>query len=55
MYQPDFLAAKVIEEVVSRANIDKSAVGEVILGQTKQSSDAAKYCPACRSPCRTSS
>ena len=35
----DFLAAKVIEEVVSRANIDKSAVGEVILGQTKQTSD----------------
>lgn len=37
--QPDFLAAKVIEEAVSRANIDKSAVGEVILGQTKQTSD----------------
>ena len=38
--QPDFLAAKVIEEVVRRANIDKDAVDEVILGQTKQSSDA---------------
>ena len=38
--QPDFLAAKVIEEVVRRANIDKNAVDEVILGQTKQSSDA---------------
>ncbi|MBM4765144.1 thiolase family protein [Bacillus sp. B15-48] len=38
--QADFLAAKVIEEVVSRANIDKKAVGEVILGQTKQTSDA---------------
>lgn len=35
----DFLAAKVIEEVVRRADIDKSTVGEVILGQTKQSSD----------------
>ena len=33
--QPDFLAAKVIEEVVRRANIDKDAVDEVILGQTK--------------------
>jgi acetyl-CoA C-acetyltransferase len=38
--QPDFLAAKVIEEIVKRANIDKNAVDEVILGQTKQSSDA---------------
>lgn len=38
--QPDFLAAKVIEEVLRRANIDKNAVDEVILGQTKQSSDA---------------
>jgi acetyl-CoA C-acetyltransferase len=36
----DFLAAKVIEEVISKANIDKNEIGEVILGQTKQTSDA---------------
>ena len=43
----DFLAAKVIEEVVSRANIDKNAVGEVILGQTKQTSDAPNIARSC--------
>lgn len=36
----DYLAAKVIEELVERTGIDKNAVDEVILGQTKQSSDA---------------
>ena len=35
----DFLGAKVIEEIVTRTNIDKSAVNEVILGQTKQRAD----------------
>jgi len=38
--QPDFLVAKVIEEIVRRVGIDKNIVDEVILGQTKQSSDA---------------
>ncbi|KAA9022562.1 thiolase family protein [Niallia endozanthoxylica] len=38
--QPEVLAAKVIEEIVNRANIGKQSVDEVILGQTKQSSDA---------------
>ena len=36
----DFLAAKVIEEIVSRTGIDKNEVEEVILGQTKQSTDS---------------
>lgn len=36
----DFLGAKVIEEIVSRTRIDKSAINEVILGHTKQSADA---------------
>lgn len=36
----DLLATKVIEEIISRAGIDKNVVDEVILGQTKQSSDA---------------
>jgi acetyl-CoA C-acetyltransferase len=35
----DFLASKVIEEIVSRTGIDKNEVEEVILGQTKQSAD----------------
>ncbi|NMD68862.1 thiolase family protein [Bacillus sp. DNRA2] len=39
--QPDFLAAKVIKEIVERTGIEKSAIDEVILGQTKQSSDAS--------------
>ena len=38
--QPDFLVAKVIEEIVRRVGIEKNIVDEVILGQTKQSSDA---------------
>lgn len=36
----DFLAAKVIEDIVRRTGIDKSTVNEVILGHAKQSSDA---------------
>jgi acetyl-CoA C-acetyltransferase len=36
----DFLAAKVIEEIVMRVGIAKNEVDEVIFGQTKQSSDA---------------
>ena len=36
----DFLAAKVIEEIVSRTGIDKNEVEEVILGQAKQSADS---------------
>lgn len=36
----DFLAAKVIEEIVIRTGIEKNAVNEVILGHTKQSADA---------------
>jgi acetyl-CoA C-acetyltransferase len=36
----DFLAAKVIEEIVTKSGIDKNDVDEVILGQTKQTSDA---------------
>lgn len=36
----DFLAAKVIEEIVLRTGIAKEEVDEVILGQTKQSADA---------------
>ncbi|MEW9673558.1 acetyl-CoA C-acyltransferase [Ammoniphilus sp. 3BR4] len=36
----DFLAAKVIEEIVTRTAIEKKDIDEVILGQTKQSTDA---------------
>lgn len=36
----DFLAAKVVEAIVTRVGIDGNEVDEVILGQTKQSSDA---------------
>lgn len=36
----DFLAAKVIREIVSRTGVDPAAIDEVILGQAKQSSDA---------------
>ena len=37
----DFLGAKVISEVLSRGNFDKSFVDEVIMGQAKQSSDSS--------------
>ena len=37
----DFLGSHVIEELIRRTDIDKSAVGEVILGQAKQSADAS--------------
>ena len=37
----DFLGAKVIEEVLTRRNINKSFVDEVIMGQAKQSSDSS--------------
>ncbi|HBI04561.1 MAG TPA: acetyl-CoA C-acyltransferase [Paenibacillaceae bacterium] len=36
----DFLGAKVIEEIMARIGISRNDVDEVILGQTKQSSDA---------------
>ncbi|MGD8189427.1 thiolase family protein [Brevibacillus ginsengisoli] len=36
----DFLAAKVIEDIVNRTQIDKTAIDEVIMGHTKQSADA---------------
>ena len=36
MLEVDFLAAKVIGEIVSRTGIDKHEVEEVILGQAKQ-------------------
>lgn len=36
----DFLAARVISEIVERTGIPKEAVDEVIMGQTKQSTDA---------------
>ncbi len=36
----DFLAAKVIDEIVSRTEIEKAIVDEVILGQGKQSTDS---------------
>ncbi|MFE5430319.1 thiolase family protein [Peribacillus simplex] len=36
----DFLAAKVIEEIVGRTGIEKDAVNEVIFGHVKQSADA---------------
>lgn len=35
----DYLAAKVIDEILARTGIDKSLVDEVILGQAKQSTD----------------
>ena len=35
----DYLAAKVIDEILVRTGIDKSLVDEVILGQAKQSTD----------------
>ncbi|MEC1622804.1 thiolase family protein [Bacillus mojavensis] len=37
----DFLAAKVIKEVLQRAKLDPSAVSEVIMGQAKQSADSS--------------
>jgi len=37
----DYLASHAIEELIRRTALDKSAVGEVILGQAKQSSDAS--------------
>lgn len=37
----DFLATKVMEELIARTNLDKNAVDEVILGQAKQSADAS--------------
>lgn len=37
----DFLAAKVIKEVLQRANLDPNAVSEVIMGQAKQSADSS--------------
>ncbi|RNF40206.1 thiolase family protein [Planococcus salinus] len=37
----DFLGAKVIDEVLTRGNLDKSLVDEVIMGQAKQSSDSS--------------
>lgn len=36
----DFLAAKVIQEIVTRTGIEKEMIDEVIMGQTKQSTDA---------------
>lgn len=35
----DFLAAKVLEEIINRTGIDKKDVDEVIFGQAKQSTD----------------
>ncbi|MGK7379684.1 thiolase family protein [Planococcus sp. 1R117A] len=37
----DFLAAKVIDEVVKRGSFDKQAIDEVIIGQAKQSADSS--------------
>ncbi|RLQ90209.1 thiolase family protein [Planomicrobium sp. Y74] len=37
----DFLGAKVINEVLTRGDFDKSLVDEVIMGQAKQSSDSS--------------
>ncbi len=37
----DFLAAKVIDEIVLRTGVDKGDIDEVILGQAKQSADAS--------------
>lgn len=36
----DFLAAKVIEEVINRTGVEKKDIDEVIMGQAKQSTDA---------------
>ena len=36
----DYLAAKVLDEIVTRTGIEKSEVDEVIFGQAKQSTDA---------------
>lgn len=36
----DFLAAKVIEEVINRTGVSKEEIDEVIIGQAKQSTDA---------------
>lgn len=36
----DFLASKVIEEIVARTGIEKNIIDEVIMGQGKQSTDA---------------
>jgi len=36
----DYLAAKVLDEILVRTGVDKSHVDEVILGQAKQSTDA---------------
>jgi acetyl-CoA C-acetyltransferase len=38
--QPDFLAGKVINEIVQRTGIKKNEIDEVIMGQTKQTTDA---------------
>jgi acetyl-CoA C-acetyltransferase len=37
----DYLAAKVIDEIILRTGIEKSAVDEVIFGQAKQSADSS--------------
>ncbi|TQR18813.1 thiolase family protein [Psychrobacillus soli] len=37
----DFLGSHVIEELIRRTNLDKTAVEEVILGQAKQSADVS--------------
>ncbi|MGG0029127.1 thiolase family protein [Bacillus safensis subsp. osmophilus] len=37
----DFLAAKVIKEVLQRAKLDPNTVSEVIMGQAKQSADSS--------------
>ncbi len=39
--EPDILGKIVIEEAIRRAGIEPGEVDEVILGQTKQSADAA--------------
>jgi acetyl-CoA C-acetyltransferase len=38
--QADFLAAKVIDEIVQRTGMSKNKIDEVIMGQTKQTTDA---------------
>ncbi|MBB6446782.1 acetyl-CoA C-acyltransferase [Bacillus benzoevorans] len=37
----DYLAAKVIEEIISRTGIEKGEIDEVIFGQAKQSADSS--------------
>lgn len=37
----DFLAARVIEEIVNRTGVEKEKIDEVILGQAKQSADSS--------------